>query len=83
MDHGMNHGVFLKISIPAMRGSRYFFFFFGGGGGGGVSPKTDFSLKLYDTLMSGFQWMLAVYKKSQRCNQEAVSSFRTFTCNSF
>ena len=38
---------------------------------------------VYDTLISGFQWMLAVYKKSQHYEHEAVSTFRSFTFNSY
>ena len=55
----------------------------GGGGGGGGGVTENWLVLLYDILISGFQWMLAVYKKSQRSNHEAVSTFRTFTINSF
>ena len=58
----------------------------GGGGWGGVCvcfTKNRLRVLLYDTLVSGFQWILAVYKKSQYFNNEAVSTFRTFTFNSF
>ena len=56
--------------------------FFSGGGGGGFLTE-NWLVSLYDTLISGFQWMLAVYKKSQRSYHETVSTFRTFTFNSF
>ena len=42
-----------------MRWSRYFY-----GGGGG--PTESAFVLLYDTLISGFLWMLAVYEKIQR-----------------
>ena len=47
-----SHNVFQRILIEGKRGSRYL----SKGGGGGV-PTENALVLLYDTLISGFQWM--------------------------
>ena len=53
-----------------MRRSRYYF----SGGGGGFHQKRTC---LYDTLISGFQWMLAGKVNVSSSNHEEVSTIRT------